>query len=214
MNAGPSLPPSSVIWNVPNQLTLLRLELAVVMFVLMSWGSSGAYLAALVLFLVAAATDWLDGFLARRYRMVTVLGRVLDPFADKIIICGTFILLAADPRMIRTPWALPAWMVVVIVARELSVTGLRSLFEERGVDFSAKQSGKWKMALQCVAAVVGLWYVSYTERAPGEPWWVWCLLVASTWSALVLTVYSGVVYVLAAIRLMRGPPLPPCFPGA
>ena len=94
--------PSNVIWNVPNQVTALRLILSVVMFCLIPFGF---YWASFVLFVLAAGTDWLDGWYARRYDQVTVLGRILDPFADKIIICGTFIFLVArtgiDGRLVR-----------------------------------------------------------------------------------------------------------------
>ena len=98
------------------------------------------------MFVVAAGTDWLDGYWARKYGQVTNLGRILDPFVDKIIICGTFIFLAAVPDS-----GVQAWMAVVIVGRELLVTALRSYLEGEGADFSASMSGKLKMA----AAVPG-----------------------------------------------------------
>lgn len=192
-----------LVFNLPNQLTTLRLILAVVMFCLIPWGTSTAYLASLVLFVLAAGTDWLDGYYARRYGQVTTLGRILDPFADKVIICGTFIFLVAVPRMADTAFGLRAWMVVVVVGRELLVTALRSFLEERGSDFSAKMSGKLKMLLQCVAAGIGLFYLSFTDRQAGSPLWVWRPLVVSIWAAVILTVYSGLVYVNAAIRLLR-----------
>ncbi len=103
--------------------------------------------------------------------------------------------------MAEVPWGLRAWMVVVIVGRELLVTALRSFIEDRGSDFSAKMSGKLKMVLQCIAAGVCLFYLSYGKRAVIN--WCWWLLVASVWSAMVLTVYSGVVYIRAAVRLLR-----------
>ena len=81
-----------------------------------------------------------------------------------MIVCGTFILLAAIPAMSEVPWGLRAWMVVVIVGRELLVTALRSFIEERGSDFSAKMSGKLKMVLQCLAAGACLFYLSYESR--------------------------------------------------
>ena len=101
-----------------------------------------------MLFAIAAGTDWVDGYWARRYGQVTQLGRILDPFADKIIICGTFIFLAAVPPSgdaDDSASEVTAWMAVVVVAREMLVTALRSFFEEHGADFSAKWSGKWKM---------------------------------------------------------------------
>ncbi len=187
-------------FNLPNQLTGLRLVLAVIMFGLIA---SEHYLASMVLFVIAAGTDWLDGYFARKYQQITTLGRILDPFADKVIVCGTFISLLAVPEMLSTPWGLRPWMVVVIVGRELLVTALRSFIEDQGSDFSAKWSGKLKMVLQCVAAPVCLWYLDYTMAKSEPPAWVWGLLVVSIWSSVVLTVYSGLVYIVAAARLLR-----------
>src|SRR6476646_7811017 len=88
---------STTIWNVPNQLTVARLVLSIICFVFLMFGG---YLGALILFAIAAGTDWVDGYWARKYGQITQLGRILDPFADKIIICGTFIFLAAVPLAI------------------------------------------------------------------------------------------------------------------
>ena len=156
------------IFNLPNQLTSLRLILAVILFGLIVWEH---YLWGLALFIVAVGTDWLDGYYARKYGQVTTLGRILDPFADKVIICGTFIFLLTTPGMRDTPYGLRAWMVVVIVGRELLVTALRSFLEERGADFSAKMSGKLKMVLQCVAGGLSLWYLYYPARGLAAPAW-------------------------------------------
>ncbi len=187
----------AAMFNLPNQLTFLRLILSAVLFCFIAWEY---YLTSMVLFIVAAGTDWLDGYYARKYNEVTTLGRILDPFADKVIVCGTFIFLMAVPVMAEVPWGLRAWMVVVIVGRELLVTALRSFIEDRGSDFSAKISGKLKMVLQCVAAGVCLFYLSYQRPVIN---WCWWLLVVSVWSALILTVYSGLVYIRAAVRLLR-----------
>jgi CDP-diacylglycerol--glycerol-3-phosphate 3-phosphatidyltransferase len=196
-----------LVFNLPNQLTTLRLILAIIMFCLLPWGTPITYLASAVLFTAAAGTDWLDGYYARRYGQVTTLGRILDPFADKVIICGTFIFLVAVDEMTRPWYGLKAWMVVVIVGRELLVTALRSFLEERGSDFSAKMSGKLKMVWQCVAAALSLFYlffVSFTGQSPGYPTWLWWPLVASIWAAVILTVYSGLAYVYVAVKLLRG----------
>jgi CDP-diacylglycerol--glycerol-3-phosphate 3-phosphatidyltransferase len=184
-------------FNLPNQLTFLRLGLAVVMF---AFVSAGWYWAAFVLFVVASSTDWLDGYFARKYGQVTTLGRILDPFADKVIVCGAFIYLVALPPMAAVPGGLRAWMVVVIVGRELLVTALRSFFEQRGSDFSAKRSGKLKMVVQCIAAGAGLFYLAW---GAGPPAWLWWALVVSVWAAVLLTAYSGVLYVWVAVRLLH-----------
>jgi CDP-diacylglycerol--glycerol-3-phosphate 3-phosphatidyltransferase len=185
-------------FNVPNQLTSIRLVLAVVLFWLIGYEY---YLPAMYVFIVAAGTDWVDGFYARRYNQVTTLGRILDPFADKIIICGTFIFLAARPAESRVTSA----MAVIVVGRELLVTVLRSFLEQHGSDFSAKMSGKLKMVLQCLACAVSLFALSYLRGpAPATlPAWVPTTLLIAVWSAVVLTVFSGVVYVFAAIKLLR-----------
>lgn len=189
------------VWNFPNQVTISRLVLAVVLFVVIA---QKYYLASMVLFIVAASTDWLDGWYARRYGQVTTLGRILDPFADKVIICGTFIFLTAIPAMLAVPWGLRPWMVVVLVGREILVTALRSFFEERGSDFSANWSGKLKFIFQCIAAGAALYYLSYPNPIQDAPAWVRWTVVVSVWAAVIQTVYSGLVYVAAAMRLARG----------
>ena len=199
VSAKPSERVRAVVFNLPNQLTFLRLILAVILFCVIAWE---CYLTGMVLFIIAAATDWLDGWYARRYQQVTTLGRILDPFADKVVVCGTFIFLVAIPEM-HTLYGLWPWMVVVIVGRELLVTALRSFIEERGADFSAKWSGKLKMVLQCIAAGAALYYLDYDSPIADAPAWVKWTVGASIWSALVLTVYSGVGYVIAAVRLVR-----------
>ncbi|MGC3966452.1 MAG: CDP-alcohol phosphatidyltransferase family protein [Pirellulales bacterium] len=103
------------VWTLPNQLTAARLGLSIVLFVAMSFGW---YALGFVLFVVAASTDWLDGYFARRWGLVTQLGRILDPFADKLIICGTFIYLAAIPASGITPW-----MAVVVMGAKCSSPG-------------------------------------------------------------------------------------------
>jgi CDP-diacylglycerol--glycerol-3-phosphate 3-phosphatidyltransferase len=186
--------------NLPNQLTSLRLLLSIVLFYLIA---SEHYVASFVMFVIAAGTDWLDGYFARKYNQVTTLGRILDPFADKVIICGTFIFLATTDGM-RTDWRmLQSWMVVVIVGRELLVTALRSFLEDRGSDFSANLSGKLKMLLQCIAAGAALVYLHYTQTDGKSPDWIYWTTVASIWSAVLLTVYSGAVYVWIAWKILR-----------
>ncbi|MBN1395211.1 MAG: CDP-diacylglycerol--glycerol-3-phosphate 3-phosphatidyltransferase [Pirellulales bacterium] len=189
------------MYNLPNLLTALRLLISAILFCFIL---AGGFTTSLVLFIIAAGTDWLDGYYARKYHQVTTLGRILDPFADKVIICGTFILLAAVPEMIDAGlWGLQAWMVVIIVGRELLVTTLRSFIERQGGDFSAKMAGKLKMVLQCVAAAVCLFYLSYDAPNANAPDWCRWLMAVSVWGTMALTIYSGGVYVLAATRLLR-----------
>ena len=197
--------PFSKAFNLPNQLTSLRLLLSVVLFGLIA---SECYIAAFVLFLVAVGTDWLDGYYASKFNQITTLGRILDPFADKVIVCGTFIFVLVAPGMSSAPypgpWGLRAWMVVVIVGRELLVTALRSFLEERGSDFSANMSGKLKMVLQCFAAGAALVFLECRQPdLRAAPAWVYWCTVVSIWSAVILTVYSGAVYVWIAYKLLK-----------
>ncbi len=190
------------VFTLPNVLTVARLAVAVAIFAILPWRTAGAYLVGFFLFAFATATDWLDGFIARRFGWTTVLGRMLDPFVDKIVICGTFIYLVAEPRMTQHPEALQPWMVVVVLGREMLVTALRSFVEERGADFSAKWSGKLKMVFQCLVGYLGLLYLSFVGQPAGEPQWIYWPMVFAVWSMLVITVYSGVVYVQGAYRLL------------
>ena len=136
--------------NLPNCITVSRLVLAFVLFGMISYG--GLWIASAVVFAVAAATDAVDGYLARRYGMVTTLGRILDPFVDKIIVCGAFIfLLAVNDPAAGVLSGIGPWMTLVIIGREMFITGLRSILEQQGKDFSASMSGKIKMVVQCFA---------------------------------------------------------------
>ena len=189
--------PRAAVFNLPNQLTVSRLVLSLVLFGLITFK---LYTAGFFVFIIAASTDWLDGYFARKYGMVTMLGRILDPFVDKIIICGTFICLVADPAS-----EIKGWMAVIVVGRELLITALRSFLEQQGADFSASMSGKLKMVLQCIAAGSSLFYLSDMAAPAGgkSPDWVYYILVVSVWGALLLTVYSGIEYVRRAILLWR-----------
>ncbi len=202
-----ALPKSTSVLNVPNIATIVRIVLSVVLFVFLS---IGWYQSSLALFIITAATDWFDGYWARKYGQITQLGRVLDPFADKLFICGTFIFLAATDRLTdgTHPSGIAAWMAVVIVGRELLVTTLRTFVEQSGGDFSAKWIGKWKMVLQCVAAGWSIVHLSHLN-ADGTAWqttppaWMTNGLIAVAWATVAITVYSGYTYVRAAIAMLR-----------
>jgi CDP-diacylglycerol--glycerol-3-phosphate 3-phosphatidyltransferase len=126
--------------NLPNTLTLARIFLVPIVVVVLLWGAS--------LFLVAALTDMLDGYLARRRKQVTTLGRLLDPIADKLLISAALV------SLVQLGIA-PAWMVVIIIGREFAVSGLRSIAAHEGFSVEVSPLGKGKMVTQ-VAAVVGL----------------------------------------------------------
>ena len=184
------------IWNVPNTLSMLRLVLSVAVFVCIA---QAWFLTGFVLFIITALTDKLDGWWARKFNQITQLGRMLDPFADKILICGTFILLAAVPRMQETPWALAPWVAVLVIGREMLVTAIRGFIEQRGGNFSAEWSGKIKMVFQCVAAAAGLLFLHYATA----PDWLYWTLVVSVWVTIFSTVYSGMEYVVRAIAMLK-----------
>src|SRR4051794_10424175 len=146
-------------FNLPNQLTASRLVLAVVLFALIA---SEKWLPCLVVFALAALTDWLDGYFARKQGLSSSLGRVFDPLVDKVLMCGTFIFLLPEGSEENAGWLTP-WMVVVVVSREFLITGLRSYLESLGVTFGADWLGKLKMGLQC-AAVVAIFVTLYNPR--------------------------------------------------
>lgn len=188
------------IWNVPNKISAARLVLAFVFFALLPFQ---LYWAALVVFLIAAGTDWVDGWYARKYDMVTKLGRVLDPFCDKILICGAYILLAVEMNG-KFPWyaQIAGWIAVVVVGRELLVTVLRSMIEGAGGDFSANMAGKLKMWFQCIA--VGVCLVGLALQANSVvPGWLFWTIVVSVWLSLFSTLYSGWLYVEGAKSFLR-----------
>ena len=194
---------SDQIFNVPNQISAARLVLAFVFFAILPLGY---YWAALVVFVVAASTDWVDGWYARKYNMVTKLGRVLDPFCDKILICGAYILLAVEMDSGFDWYAkIAGWMAVVVVGRELLVTVLRSMIEGAGGDFSAKMAGKLKMVFQCVA--VGACIVGLAMRANSAaelvPAWLHWTIIISVWVSVVSTIHSGLLYVKAAAGFLK-----------
>jgi CDP-diacylglycerol--glycerol-3-phosphate 3-phosphatidyltransferase len=185
----------SKVWNLPNQITVVRLVVSLGLFFLLHYEK---YFVGMFVFLVGASTDWVDGYVARRTGQVTQLGRIMDPFADKVIVCGTLIFLAAVPdSQIR------AWMAVLVVGREMLVTVLRSVLEQQGQDFSATMSGKLKMVFQCAAAVGGLLLASYVTSSTRPPAWLPGTVWTLAWIAVLSTLYSGVVYMIAAARLVR-----------
>lgn len=186
----PPSPASSQIYNVPNTLTFIRFILVGVVCGLLEFDQ---YLAALIVFIIAASTDWVDGYWARRFDQVTKLGRVLDPFVDKVIIGSVFIYLSSIEES-----GIYAWATVIVVGRELLVTALRSAVEAAGGDFSASQSGKWKMVAQCIAAGASMLAL---HQAPTVTWVV-TMCTVSLWIAIALTIHSAVGYVTAAFHFL------------
>ncbi|MFC4735666.1 CDP-diacylglycerol--glycerol-3-phosphate 3-phosphatidyltransferase [Bacillus daqingensis] len=179
--------------NIPNRITISRIFLIPVFMIFLlidfGWGTFmllGAeipvshFLAALV-FIVAAATDWLDGFYARKYNLVTNMGKFLDPLADKLLITAAFVGLTGMDMF-------PAWAAVVILSREFAVTGLRLVASGSGEVIAASIWGKWKTVSQIVAASAVLLHNVLFELA-GIPF-----DTIMIYTAVVLTVFSGVDY--------------------
>jgi CDP-diacylglycerol--glycerol-3-phosphate 3-phosphatidyltransferase len=164
------------------------------------------------LFIAAAVTDALDGHLARKWKVESLFGRIVDPFADKVLVLGAVIYLAGprflDPVAVEQGrWATQVsgvypWMVVVVLARELLVTSIRGAAEGLGVEFGAKKLGKWKMILQSVVVPAVLAIVAIDAARPGYEWLSW-LRGGLVWATVLVTVLSGLPYVTAAGKLMR-----------
>lgn len=184
--------PLGSLRDVPNQITVARLAATIGCFVCLSLTWYGS---ALVLFILAASTDWADGYWARRWGPITKLGRVLDPLADKLLICGVFVYLATIPGS-----RVYAWMAVVVLTRELMVTTLRAMIEGAGGDFSAVMIGKLKMVAQCVAGALGILLVS--RWGDDLPVMVVDIVV---WASVLLTILSGWSYVQNAAISLRAP---------
>jgi len=200
--------------HVPNLLTAGRFFLAIGFFIVLAFYDAYNPPAwpvidlALAIFLVAVATDVVDGYLARRMGHMTTFGRIADPFVDKIIICGAMVYFIGGEFIHDgvnvTGWQ--TWMVVVILARELLVTGMRSFSESHGIPFAASLTGKVKMFLQCVAVTWSLLYVGHYAADAGAPAWTYVGRDISIWTATLFTGVSGLVYIKRAYHLLRLPP--------
>ncbi|MFT5050326.1 MAG: CDP-diacylglycerol--glycerol-3-phosphate 3-phosphatidyltransferase [Chlamydiales bacterium] len=190
----------------PNRITAVRFVGALVLFAIFAvYGELDpasirqVWCIAFWLFTVTAATDFLDGYLARQGNQVTAFGRIADPFVDKVLILGSMIFLAV------LDWSqpyLPAWMVVVILSRELLVTGIRGYVEKVGGEFPADGFGKIKMIVQCIAVGALLWLEAYAWPAGWLVFWQWTAHVF-VWATLVATVGSGISYVSKTSNILR-----------
>jgi CDP-diacylglycerol--glycerol-3-phosphate 3-phosphatidyltransferase len=178
--------------NLPNQLTVLRLGMCALLFISMSFPWPYAATTAFFIFTLASLTDWLDGAIARSRGLVTDLGKLLDPLADKVLVIGTLIALAVEPHHTA-----PMWMVIVIMTREFLISGLRQLAAAKQRILAAESIGKHKTTWQIIAILVSLAYLSLGEFGM-ENILVARIMAASQiaiyWIALILTVLSGVFY--------------------
>ncbi|HPD28498.1 MAG TPA: CDP-diacylglycerol--glycerol-3-phosphate 3-phosphatidyltransferase [Phycisphaerae bacterium] len=192
--------------NLPNQITIGRLLLAIVFFICLEQYDAKAPKAwlmdfSLALFVVAALTDVIDGYLARKHNQVTSFGRLIDPFVDKILVLGAYIFLAGDGFIDsagRKVTDVAMWMVVVILGRELLVTSLRGVTEAAGTSFGANIHGKAKMFLQSVT--VG--WILVTVGHPQSLAFAVGLRAPLIYLTVIITVLSGFSYLHAARHLL------------
>lgn len=179
----------SKINNLPNTLSIIRLVLIPVIVICLYFpGRLGSFLAALF-FGLAAITDLLDGFYARRHKKITSLGKFLDPLADKLLISATMIMLITLNRI-------PAWVVIIIIVREMAVTGLRGIAVVEGIVIEASSLGKYKTIFQLVSLICLSLHYEYLK--------VDFHIVGMTflWAALILTMWSGWVYVKMTKKIL------------
>jgi len=191
--------------NLPNQLTVLRLILTFVFVGFLSTVNMPfAYTIALIVFSIAAITDFLDGYLARKNNQVTNFGKLMDPLADKVLMCAGFVLLCALDLI-------PAWVVVIILSREFLVTGLRLLASAEGGVLAAEGLGKYKTIFQIVTVIYFLLFLASTEapfawlRPVFEIKWLGAsgLGALLIWVSLFLTLVSGLSYVWKNRGILR-----------
>ena len=174
----------------PNSLTLYRIAAVPGIVILLLFPSRICSFIAALLFSAAAITDFLDGFYARRRGLISNFGKAMDPVADKLLISSAFIMLTSYG------W-IPAWIVCIIIGRELAVTGLRNVIAEKGEDVSASSLGKYKTGFQIAAIIPLLIHFSYfgiNFHAIGAVF---------LWAALILTIWSGADYFIRFRKLLQ-----------
>ena len=174
--------------GLPDQLTVARAAAVPLVVLLYAWSFDGHNYLATTLFVVAMATDWFDGRIARRRGHTTQLGTLLDPMADKVLVLAALVMLIGEG-------VVPAWMVAAIVVRELLVSGLRLAALERGVVLHARDLGKLKTWSQALAAAIG-GYAAAGAWSETVGWWALLVAVALTW-------ISGLDYARLAPQLFR-----------
>lgn len=183
--------------NLPNTITMMRLLLTAVFCAAASAEGTLGYSIALVAFVLGAISDYLDGYLARKMNLVTSLGKLLDPLADKILVCSGYVYLSATQELC------PVWVTALIICREFMVTGIRQIAVEKGVVIAADKLGKWKTAFQLTFIITALTHLTFME-VDVDFWLVhllqylsnpahW-LIKISLWLSVLLTVVSGYSY--------------------
>ncbi len=193
--------------NLPNRLTMSRLAFALAIFGVLQWillierahaDAAPKFLAAIafVLFVIAALTDAVDGYIARKRKLATAFGRMADPLMDKIIISGILVFFMQIPS---TQNSFPAWMVVLVIVREFLMTGLRGFIEGKGQGFGAQILGKGKMVVQCVMVCYGFVHIGWLSGHSASH----TALSAMMALTLALTLGSGLSYLPTAMTVFR-----------
>jgi len=183
---------ASKIWNLPNMLTYGRIVAVPAVAGLLMWGGNGARWTALAIFIIAAITDFLDGYLARLWQLQSSLGRMLDPIADKVLVAVVLLVLSADGILFGGH----IWAAIIILSREVLVSGLREYLGELQVSVPVTKIAKWKTAVQLVAigfliaGPAGDTVVPYVTNTG----------IAGLWIAAALTLYTGYDYFRAGLR--------------
>lgn len=173
--------------NLPNKLTVGRV-IAVPFFIALYM--MGYYLPALIVFILASLTDMLDGKIARKYNLVTNFGKIMDPLADKILVYSAFCLMVGDGLI-------PAWILIIILAREFMMAGMRTVAASEGIVIAADMSGKIKTVLQMIAVPLLIFYRAVPDIPLIAPYerYVYLVAMGFLYASLFMTVYSGIEYV-------------------
>jgi CDP-diacylglycerol--glycerol-3-phosphate 3-phosphatidyltransferase len=187
------------ILNIPNILTMARIAAIPLLSVLLMTPTQSAGFWAAAVFSLASITDWLDGYLARRMGIVTIFGKFLDPIADKLIVMAALIMILPFGRV-------PAWMVLVILGREIIITGLRGIASSEGIVIQASDLGKFKTIFQLVAIIGLLLHYDYNWLFGLEHQLLHVNMhnvgMFFLWIATLLTVWSGVDYLARFIKII------------
>ena len=172
---------SKAMENIPNILTVARIFAVPIVAVLMMFQGPGPRAWAALIFVLASITDYLDGYLARKYEVISTVGKLLDPMADKLLVMSALIMLIPEG-----PGSVPAWAVLVILGRDIMVTSLRSVASAEGVVIQAEELGKFKTILQ-ILALTGL-ILGYPygpiDFSLGGMYFFWASVIVSVWSGL------------------------------
>lgn len=198
--------------NLPNALTVSRLVLTTFFLIAVSIGSSFWMHLALWSFIIASITDFLDGYLARKMGLVTAMGKLLDPLADKILVCSGYVYISVISATNTEITHCPLWVTCVIIAREFLVTGLRQVAVEQGQVLAADKLGKWKTTFQLIFQIGVLMQLTYGFPREGQNIWektfAWLahpehfIVETALWISLFLTVLSGWNYLWSNKNLL------------